>query len=144
MMEPGALTVSGLFEFVLEVADLPAAERFYAGDLGLPIAERWTGDRPAVWLSLGREGFLGLWPVETGGEKAIHQGRGGSHVHFALRVPIGSLDHFAQRLQSLGHEVETGWDFGKGNRAIYLNDPDRNVVELTERTTLWDGTPATN
>ncbi|MCD6058561.1 MAG: hypothetical protein K0Q89_2091, partial [Thermomicrobiales bacterium] len=30
-----------------------------------------------------------------------------------------------------------------GNRAIYLDDPDGNVVELTERATLWDGSPAT-
>ncbi len=47
------------------------------------------------------------------------------------------------QLEALGIPVEAGWDFGHGNRAIYLDDPDGNVVELTERTTLWDGTPAT-
>jgi len=138
------LQISGLFEFVLEVADLSAAERFYVGDLGLPIAGRWAADRPALWLSPGREVFLGLWPIETCGAKAILQARGGTHVHFALRVSIGSLDDFAQHLQSLGHEVETGWDFGNGNRAIYVHDPDENVVERTERTALWDGATATN
>ena len=133
----------GLFEMVLEVADVDAAERFYREVIGLRVVERWTGDRPAAWLALGREGFLGLWPRETGGAKAIHNGRGGAHVHFAIRVPRGTLDAVQARLESLGVPVEGGWDFGGGNRAIYLDDPDGNVVELTERTTLWDGSPAT-
>jgi catechol-2,3-dioxygenase len=133
----------GFFEMVLEVADLEAAERFYAGAIGLEVVERWTDDRPAVWLRLGREGFLGLWPPESGGEKAIHNGRGGAHVHFAIRVPTGTLDLMQARLEALGHKVEDGWEFGEGNRAIYLDDPDGNCVELTERRTLWDGTAAT-
>jgi len=133
----------GLFEMVLEVADLAAAERFYAGALGLPVVERWEQERKAVWLALGREAFLGLWPRETGGDVAIHGGRGGDHVHFAIRLPLGTLDAMAARLEGLGHAVEAGWEFGPGNRAIYLDDPDGNVVELTERVTLWDGRPAT-
>jgi glyoxylase I family protein len=133
---------SGLFEMTLEVSDLAASERFYHDVIGLPIADRWTDERPAVWLALGREGFLGLWPPETGGAAAIHGGRGGRHVHFALRVPIGALDTVRARFESLGYLVESR-DFGAGNRAIYLDDPDGNVLELTERTTLWDGSPAT-
>lgn len=133
----------GLLEFVLEVADLEAAERFYVDQLGLQIAERWGDDRPGVWLAIGKEAFLGLWKPETGGPKAIRNGRGGAHVHFAIRVPVGMLDSMQSRLESLGLQVEDGWDFGNGNRAIYLDDPDGNVVELTERRTLWDGSPAT-
>ena len=139
---PPAARVIGLFEMVLEVADLAAAERFYREAVGLPVADRWGDTRPAVWLALGREGFLGLWPPETGGAVAIHGGRGGEHVHFALRVPLGALDSVQARLESLGYTVEER-DFGQGNRAIYLDDPDGNVVELTERATLWDGTLAT-
>lgn len=132
----------GLFELVLEVTDLAASQHFYHDVIGLPIAERWTDERPALWLGLGREGFLGLWPPETGGAAAIHGGRGGRHVHFALRVRMGTLDAVQAHLESRGHTVEER-DFGGGNRAIYLDDPDGNVLELTERTTLWDGTPAT-
>ena len=139
---PAAIRPQGLFEMTLEVADLAASERFYHDVIGLPVAARWTGERPAVWLTLGREGFVGLWPPETGGVAAIHGGRGGRHVHFALRVPMGTLDAVAARLESLGYQVEF-LDFGAGNRAIYLNDPDGNVLELTERATLWDGSPAT-
>jgi catechol 2,3-dioxygenase-like lactoylglutathione lyase family enzyme len=140
---PGVPPTIGFFEVVLEVADLAAAEHFYHDLLGLPIADRWTDDRPGLFLTLGGESFLGLWPPETGGERAIHQGRGGVHVHFAIRVPTGSIDTFHQRLTDAGYVVEDGWEFGPGNRAIYVDDPDGNVVELTERRTLWDGSPST-
>ena len=139
---PLAPEAIGLFEMVLEVSDLSASEAFYAEALGLRVADRWEGEREAVFLALGKEGFLGLWPVETGGEQAIHQGRGGAHVHFAIRVPVGTLDQLQARLEMMGHDVEAGWEFGTGNRAMYLDDPDGNVVELTERVTLWDETAA--
>ncbi len=139
---PPVETASGLFEMTLEVKDLARSERFYRDVIGLPVAARWSDARPAVWLALGRESFLGLWPPESGGALAIHSGRGGSHVHFAIRVPNGTLDTVRARLIGMGYAVEDQ-DFGGGNRAIYLDDPDGNVVELTERTRLWDGTPAT-
>ncbi len=141
--ERAAPQIGGLFEMVLEVADLAASERFYREVIGLPVAARWRDERPAVWLAMGREGFLGLWPPETGGAVAIHGGRGGSHVHFALRLPLGTIDAVKARLAALGCTTEER-DFGNGNRALYLNDPDGNVLELTERATLWDGSPATN
>lgn len=134
--------VIGLFEMVLEVQDLAAAERFYREVIGLPVVARWSDERPATWLGLGREGYLGLWPVASGGAVAIHSARGGSHVHFALRIPYGALDASAARLEAGGYPTEAV-DFGGGDRAIYLKDPDGNVVELTERATLWDGSPAT-
>jgi catechol 2,3-dioxygenase-like lactoylglutathione lyase family enzyme len=139
---PAAPPAIGLFEFVLEVADLAAAERFYVEHLGFRVVERWGDDRPAFWVAIGNQGFLGLWSREAGGEKALFGGRGGAHVHFAIRVPYGTLDTMRSRLQTLGHTVDT-IDFGRGNRAIYLADPDGNVVEFTERRTLWDGSPAT-
>lgn len=137
-----SIPTMGIFEMVLEVTDLVASERFYHDVIGLPVAERWEDDRPAIWLSLGREAFLGLWPVETGGDPAIHGGRGGSHVHYALRVPYGTLDEIHRRLAHHGLDVERR-EFGAGDHAIYVNDPDGNVVELTERVTLWDGSRAT-
>ena len=138
---PAPPPVTGLYEMVLEVADLAASELFYTEGIGLPVADRWGAERPAVWLSIGNEGFLGLWPRESGGEVAIHNGRGGAHVHFAVRVPLGTLDQAQARLEELGHAVERV-DFGNGNVAIYLDDPDGNVVELTEIRLLWDGSVA--
>jgi catechol-2,3-dioxygenase len=131
----------GLYEMVLEVADLERAERFYHEVIGLPIADRWDDERRATFLTLGRDAFLGLWPVETGGEKAIHGGRGGAHVHFAVHVPRGSLPDFESRIRAAGYVTERR-DFGGGNLALYVTDPDGHVLELTERVTLWDDTPA--
>ncbi len=130
----------GVYELTLEVAELAASEWFYAGVLGLPVVDRWAPPRDATWLALGGGGFLGLWPVTTGGADAIHQGRGGSHVHFALRVPPGTLQGLADRLTSASYETE--WrQFDQGNVALYVTDPDGNVVELTELVVRWDGQP---
>ncbi|MFL5759560.1 MAG: VOC family protein [Thermomicrobiales bacterium] len=129
---------AGLFELVLEVADLAAAEHFYHDVLGFDVVERWGDDRPAVWLSLGGDSVLGLWSVEAGGEKAIHHGRGGAHVHYAMFLRRGALDAMAERLRALGYEVEH-FDFENGNRSIYIDDPDDNVVEFAEWRTHWDG-----
>lgn len=131
---------TGLHEMVLEVADLDAAERFYREVIGLPIATRWTDERKAVWLDLGDGAALGLWPVETGGAAAIHGGRGGSHVHFALRIPQGSLEAVRARLEGFGYEIEQV-DFEDGNRSLYLDDPDGNVVELMDAVVDWAGRP---
>lgn len=134
-----ANTFLGVYEMVLEVADLAEAERFYAGILGLPVADRWGPPRSAVWLGIGGGGFLGLWPRESGGEVAIHAGRGGKHVHFALRVQRGSLQTLALALEAAGYDVE--WrHFDQGNVALYVTDPDGNCVELTELRVRWDGT----
>ena len=58
----------------------------------------------------------------------------------AAWVPRGALGQMRARLQALGYEVEDR-TFGPGDLAIYLDDPDGNVVEVTERTTLWGGLP---
>jgi len=143
-------TTAGLFELVLEVTDLERSERFYREALGLKLANRWGTDpydddaREAVFLEIGPHAFLGLWPRETGGENALAGGRGGSHVHFALLVTYGTLDVMQIRLEERGVMVVLEKNFGQGNRAIYINDPDGHVVELTERTTDWAGEPMTS
>jgi catechol 2,3-dioxygenase-like lactoylglutathione lyase family enzyme len=60
----------------LEVSDLETSERFYREVIGLAAVKRWTDERPAVWLALVREGFLGFWPPKSGGAVAVHSGRG--------------------------------------------------------------------
>ena|SRR5918995_1282850 len=137
---PPAPPPAGIFEMTLEVADLAAAEHFYVEVLGFEVIDRWGDDRPAVWVRVGNEGFLGLWSVEAGGEKAIHHGRGGSHVHYAIRVARGTLATMEERLTALGYDVER-YDFDNGNQSIYVDDPDGNVVEFAEWRTLWDGRP---
>lgn len=136
-------TPLGAYELTLEVADLAASDRFYGDLLGLPVVARWEPPRPATWYDIGGTGFLGLWPVETGGAVAIANGRGGAHVHFALRVGRGSLRARAERLEAANIPVE--WiHFDQGNVAIYATDPDGNVVELTEIVADWAGRPVSD
>ncbi|HEV2127412.1 MAG TPA: VOC family protein [Thermomicrobiales bacterium] len=131
---------TGMHEIVLKVVDLAAAERFYGGLLGLAEVARWSGDRNAVWFDAGDGVAIGLWTPETGGEKAIHHGRGGAHVHFALRIPHGSIDAWQERLEATGQPV-TRVDFDNGNRSVYIDDPADNCVELMDAVRDWSGNP---
>ncbi|MGH2559314.1 MAG: VOC family protein [Thermomicrobiales bacterium] len=139
---PEAPATIGLYEMALEVHDLAASERFYTEVVGLEVIDRWGEDRPAVWLALGGKSFLGLWSREAGGAKAIHHGRGGSHVHFAIRAPRHALPAYQARFEALGVPYEP-YEFDNGNLALYLDDPDGNVVELSDFAVLWDGSDGT-
>ena len=117
------IPVTGVSELVLEVADLEAAERFYAGVLGLPVVERWP-DREAIWLMAGARTRIGLWRPQVG----TAGGRGGSHVHFALQVPEAAFDAAVERLRLDGREPEVSGR--RLNRSVYVYDPDENCMEL--------------
>lgn len=122
------IPVTGVSELVLEVADLAAAERFYAGMLGFPVVERWE-QRQAVWVMAGAGTRIGLWTPQVG----IAGGRGGAHVHFALKVEEGDFPEIVARLESLRLPVHLE-NFGERGKAAYVTDPDGNVVEFW----TWD------
>ncbi len=130
---------TGMHEMVLEVEDLDAAERFYRDVIGLDVVQRWGEDRPAVWLDMGDTSALGLWTAKAA-VGAIANGRGGAHVHFALRIPHGTIDEVQERLADLGYET-LRIEFGDGNRSLYLDDPDGNCVELMDAVVDWANRP---
>ena len=125
---PDGVRVTGVSELVLEVADLEAAEAFYAGVLGLPVVERWPG-REAIWLMAGDRTRIGLWRPQVG----LAGGRGGLHVHFAMHIEDADYDSAVALLRDRGEDVEEIAFDGAG-RAAYVTDPDGNVVELW----TWD------
>ena len=59
-MEKESIPVSGVCELALEVADLDAAEWFYAVVLGFPVVERWSERGEAVWVMAGDRTRVGL------------------------------------------------------------------------------------
>jgi len=124
------LGVTGVSELVLEVVDLEASERFYAGVLGLPVVERWA-QREAIWVMAGERTRIGLWRPQVG----LAGGRGGIHVHYAMHLPPDRYDAAVARLRQRGMAVEEHSFSGYADsRAAYVDDPDANVVELW----TWD------
>ena len=123
------IPVNGVSELVLEVEDLAAAEQFYAGVLGFPVVERWP-DREAIWVMAGERTRIGLWRPQVG----LAGGRGGRHVHYAMKIAEADFDDAVAELRGRGADVEE-MRFGDSHgRAAYVTDPDGNVVELW----TWD------
>jgi catechol 2,3-dioxygenase-like lactoylglutathione lyase family enzyme len=124
-----AIPVSGVSELVLEVADLGAAERFYAEVLGFPVVDRWP-DRDAIWVMAGDRTRIGLWKPQIG----LFGGRGGVHVHFAMQIAEEDFEAAVALLESRGQAVRT-MAFGTTHgRAAYVEDPDGHLVEFW----TWD------
>jgi catechol 2,3-dioxygenase-like lactoylglutathione lyase family enzyme len=117
--------VSAISELVLEVTDLEAARRFYRDLLGFEETLYGEGREGRYWYLVGETARLGLWTPQTG----LAGGRGGAHVHFAFHVEDAEIDALLERIGAAGGEVEGPVQLGPG-RAIYVTDPDGNVVEF--------------
>lgn len=126
-----ALT-SGFSELTLQVRDLEALERFYCGSFGLEVLDR-EDDR--VWLAAGERARLGLW---LPGEKEFGD-EGGAHVHFALAATPGRLDRVCERLDGRGVGYRGPLEHDGGDRSIYVEDPEGNVVEVWDFFERGDG-----
>ena len=119
------MLTDGFAELTLQVRDLEVLEAFYADVFGLAVLKR-DGDR--VWLAAGRDARLGLWlpgPKEYGDQ-------GGAHVHFAFSAAPGRLDALKARLEDHGTPVRGPVEHPGGDRSIYVEDPEGNIVEV------WD------
>ena len=93
--------------------------------LGLEVLSR---DEDRIWLAAGDRARLGIWspgPKDFGDE-------GGRHVHFALSVRPGELDSLEQRLREAGVAARGPVRHEGGDRSLYVEDPEGNVVEV------WD------
>jgi catechol-2,3-dioxygenase len=81
-----------------------------------------------VWLACGPRARLGLWapgPKEFGDE-------GGRHVHFAFSAARDGLATILERLHAAGASPNGPVEHDGGDRSIYVEDPEGNVVEV------WD------
>jgi catechol 2,3-dioxygenase-like lactoylglutathione lyase family enzyme len=116
---------SGISELVLEVEDLDAARAFYRDLLGFEETLYGEGREGRYWYLVGETARLGLWTPQVG----LAGGRGGAHVHFAFHVEDAEIDRLLARLEDRGGGIEGPMQLGPG-RAIYVTDPDANVVEF--------------
>ena len=115
----------GFAELTLQARELASLEAFYAEAVGLAVLSR---EDDCVRLEVGGHARLGLW---TPGEKEFGD-RGGAHVHFAFRATPEGLDALRLRLVDAGIAVRGPEEHPGGDRSIYFEDPEGNVVEA------WD------
>jgi catechol 2,3-dioxygenase-like lactoylglutathione lyase family enzyme len=122
---PDPPQASGISELVLEVDDLEAARRFYRDVLGFEETLYGEGAEGRYWYLIGETARLGLWTEQVG----LAGGRGGAHVHYAFNVADDEIDRLKNRIEAAGTDLEGPIQLGPG-RAIYVTDPDGNVVEF--------------
>ncbi len=119
------MSLDGFAELTLEARDMATLERFYTEAFGLEVLKH---DDDRIWLAAGPDARLGLW---TPGEKEFGD-EGGRHVHFAFAASPGTLDSLVGRLRSAGASVRGPEEHPGGDRSLYVEDPEGNVVEV------WD------
>ena len=117
--------MTGISELVLEVSDLDAARVFYRDVLGFEETLYGEGREGRYWYLVGETARLGLWTEQVG----LAGGRGGAHVHFAFHVADREIDTLERRFTVEETDFEGPIQLGPG-RAIYVTDPDGNVVEF--------------
>ena len=122
----------GFCELTLEANDPAALAEFYKAVFGWHEISR-EPDR--VWLGTGERSRLGLW---TEGRKEFGD-RGGRHVHFALSVLPGRLDALTEKLSARGVEHDGPVEHDGGDRSVYFEDPEGNVVEAWDYFEHGDG-----
>lgn len=125
-----------VFETVLYVDDLDAAERFYRDVLGLELR-----DRGPFYLAFAcGEGVVLLFDPEassaSGRSVPSHGARGEGHLAFGAAAD--ELEGWRRRLAEAGVAIEAEVDWSAGGRSIYFRDPAGNSLELAPPT-LWGG-----
>jgi catechol 2,3-dioxygenase-like lactoylglutathione lyase family enzyme len=121
-----------ILEACVYADDLEAAERFYAGVLGMEVVARVEGRH--VFFRCGGRVFLVFNPAATAAGGAIpgHGATGPGHVCFAMRTD--EIEPWLAHLTAHGIPIETDYTWPGGGRSLYFRDPAGNSVEL--------GTPA--
>jgi catechol 2,3-dioxygenase len=111
----------------LKVADLDRAVAFYTDVLGFELQTR-MGDDAAFLSAGGYHHHIGLNTWESKGGSPPPRGTTGLY-HFAIRYPTRpALAHAVRSVLDAGIRIGAS-DHGV-SEAVYLEDPDRNGIEL--------------
>lgn len=121
--------IEGLVEIGVYADDLDAAERFYAGVLGLGLRGKEAG-RHVFFRVDDRAMLLVFRPESTlqGDHLPPHGARGPGH--FALGIAAEDLDAWRERLREQRVEIEHEESWPLGGHSLYFRDPAGNSVEL--------------
>jgi lactoylglutathione lyase len=125
------VSVRGLFETHLTVADLPRSVAFYRDVVGLPVALE-VPERGAAFHWIGQPGqaMLGLWSIGSAPMNMQLHIAFGMSLPDVLAAPERLRSHGIQPLSFFGEPADEpsviGW---MPAAAIYFHDPDRHQLE---------------
>ncbi|WP_187969741.1 VOC family protein [Aquibium microcysteis] len=130
------MTPASILESALYVADLDAAEAFYAEVLGLERIAKVDGRH--VFFRCGPGVLLLFQPEATVIPPAPdarlpvppHGARGRGHLCFSASA--GEIDGWKAHLLARGIAVEADFEWPQGGRSIYFRDPSGNSLEFAE------------
>jgi extradiol dioxygenase family protein len=129
--------VLDLMSLVLEVSDLDRAEVFYGQLLGLTMLLR-NDDRGVLVMEFTSKQTLEFWKPMTrqhNEPRLAHlRARGGSRVHYAMQIPVGTRDEAKRVLNAHGvpwQEINLG-DDAQPDLGLYFFDPFGHGLELRE------------
>ncbi len=110
------------------VSDLEQAEQFYGTVLGLPKVDRVLRF-PGVWYQLGAAQIhlIADTPASATPKNSEQSAKWGRNAHLALAV--ADLQAAKDHLASYGYEVQLS---ASGRAALFVKDPDGNIIELSE------------
>ena len=132
-MATASTGIDGFCELALEARDMARLEDFYTSVFGLEVLARGH-DR--IWMAAGSHARLGIW---SPGEKEFGD-EGWRHVHFAFAADPGALDALAERVRGAGaHRIDGPHEHPGGDRSLYVEDPEGNVVEVWDFFTRDEG-----
>ncbi|MFM2429624.1 MAG: hypothetical protein RLZZ511_837 [Cyanobacteriota bacterium] len=118
------MAIQRVLHNALNVTDLAAAEHFYSEVLGLPLADRDL-NFPGLWYQINDYQIHLI--VAPDNAPSPNQEKWGRNRHLAFAVD--DIAATQQRLAAIGQPFQASTS---GRPAIFLRDPDDNVIELSQ------------
>jgi catechol 2,3-dioxygenase-like lactoylglutathione lyase family enzyme len=130
------MKIDGIVETALSVDDVARSAEFYERLFGLP---RLIADHRFCALEVPGPAVLLLFkkgdredPIPTPGGVIPPHGASG-RMHFAFKIPAGSVEACEQELAAKGVPIESKVHWPRGGISLYFRDPDQHLVELITR-----------
>ena len=120
-----AIEVAGIDHVVINVSDAERALRWYQKHLG------FEPERYGEWLS-GKAPFLSMRVNELTVIDLLETDRSGENVDHISFCITGSLEDLATEDVEIVREFESVYGAMGWGPALYIRDPDGNVIELKQ------------
>lgn len=123
------MKIEALGHVVLRVTDLPRAERFYSGLLGLPICAHYDKNGlKMTFFTLGNHHDFAIQEVSGEGSTNSESAVGLNHVAFSIGRNLDDLRDARLKLEAAGIVPAPVDHFV--TKSLYFADPDGNCIEL--------------